>query len=163
MVVSFAHDAVAGLPRDALRLPRLALPVLRLSPDIAGSDLRPAAAAAFMELLLDSAAHPQRPWPAWLRAGLRAQAEATARGEGPSPRDMLAARQALGPEGLRRLLAPGEAVDPAAALALCAPLAASLRRQRLGALLDLLRNGVESETAIGIAYGLSLDDLLSRR
>lgn len=163
VVLAFSDEPVAGLARGAARLPRLALPVLRLSPDIPATDLRSAVAAAIMHLVLDCAEHPQRRWPVWLRTGLAAQAQATARGEGPSPRDMLAARQELGPDGLHRLLAATDSVDPAAALALCAPLAQSVRRQRLGALLDLLRNGVESETAIGIAYGLDLDTLLSRR
>lgn len=157
-VILVDADDVRLLPRGDERLARPVLPLLRLSVP-AGSPRRPAAAAAMAQLALDLSAPPSAGWPAWLRVGCAEVLRAIARGDGPGPRAMHARRQAAGPAALRALLTAAEP-DPALAMALCAPLLHSKRRHAFSLLLDPLRHGSDSETAIGIAYGLTIDGLV---
>lgn len=143
-----------------LRLARPALPVIAIEPR--GGTRRSAVAAATARLALDLTAPPPDGWPAWVISGAAGVCAAVARGEGPSPRAMLEHRQRAGIAGLEALFTASE---PAAELAtaVCAYLLHSGRRQRFAALLDPLRHGADAQTALRIAYGVTVADLIERR
>jgi len=143
-------------------LSRPVLPVIRLEHPAAGRRRRADAAGILALVALDLSAPPIAGWPAWLRVGCAEVAKAVARGEGPSPRAMLARRQHAGAAAMRALFTATE-VDPALAMAVCAPLLHSQRRHLLGNLLEPLRHDTDAESAIAIAYGLSIDALLTER
>lgn len=161
-IVVVSGDDERCMPRSALFLARPVLPVIRLSPAAVQPQRRPEAAAVIARLALDLSAPPPAGWPEWLREGCAEVARAVARGEGPSPRAMLARRQQVGTAGLRALLT-APTPDPALAMALCAPLLHSKRRHLFANLLDPLRHGADSETALVIAYGLTIERLLTEQ
>jgi hypothetical protein len=156
------NDAFDALARDRESYPRPVLPLLRFAGPNAGETLREQFAASLCGLALDLCAPPDGGWPAWLRTGLQQVAKAKARGEGPSPLQMLAVRQASGHNGLLECLRSKQP-RPDVAMALCAPLAHSKRRHLLPNLFDLLRHGSDNESALKIAYGLTAERLLTDR
>ena len=141
---------------------RPALPMLRYRSQAPGVTPCEDLAARLSTLTLTLTAPPAIGWPAWLRIGLEEVAKAKARGEGPSPLKMLAVRQRAGTDALAHLLV---AADPDRALceALCAPLVHTKRRPHLPSFLDLLRQHVEVQGALRLAYDLSLDQLVTDR
>jgi hypothetical protein len=149
-----------GPGRDILIRP--AMPMLRLRTPAAGTTPAEDLAARLSTLALELTAPPERGWPAWLQAGLEEVAKAKVRGEGPSPLKMLALRQHAGTEALTTLLSSASP-DRALCEALCAPLVHTRRRPQLPNFLDLLRHGVDVPGALRLAYGLTIDQLVSER
>jgi hypothetical protein len=156
------NDAFDALARDRESFPRPVLPLLRFAGPKAGEALREQFAESLCGLALDLCAPPEDGWPAWLRTGLQQVAKAKARGEGPSPSRMLTVRQSVGKDGLNECLRTKQP-RPDIAMAICAPLAHSKRRHLLPNLFDLLRHGSDSESALKIAYGLAVENLLTDR
>lgn len=151
-----------ALPQGQETMLRPVLPIVRCTGPKAGETPREQFAARFCGLALDMCVPPDGGWPAWLALGLPEVAKAKARGEGPSPSQMLAIRQAAGKNGVADCLS---AKNPPAqlAMAICAPLAHSRRRHLLPNLLDLLRHGADSASALKIAYDLTADELSINR
>lgn len=162
VLVVVGDQAWDALPAGSERLARSALPVVRLARDPVGREGRAELAAALTRLTLALTAPPNTGWPAWLETGLGGVASAIARGEGPSPRAMQRRREEAGTALIVRLLGEPQP-DRALATAVCAPLAHSRRRHLLPNLLDLLRHGAGGIRAIEIAYGLSVERLVSER
>ena len=147
---------------DQERIVRPVIPLVRMSETTPGMTPREVLCVRMTELALALEAPPAQGWPAWLTVGLNEVVKAKMRGEGPSPIKMLSIRQTAGLKALEQLLTD-EKPDAALAMALCAPLVHSRRRQLLGNLLDLLRGGAASPGAIRVAYGLTLAQLLEER
>lgn len=117
-------------------------------------------------LILQRYKPPAQGWPQWLLAGLAEVTLAQFRGQGPSPRKMLRIRSNAGAQAIRALWKDPTATDSdkqQLAQALCAPLIHSRTRQHLASFLDLIRNDLDPASAYRIAYGLSLEDLLTQR
>jgi len=153
---------LAALPTSHTALVRPALPVLAVNIAAPRELRRSVIAAGLAHLALDLTAPPPAGWPAWIHVGTAGVCAAVARGEGPSPRLMWQRRQAAGGAGIARLFASAEP-DRELATAVCAYLLHSSRRGRFAAFLDPLRHGASSETALLIAYGVSVDDIISQR
>lgn len=145
--------------RDVVARP--ALPLVRLGTAPAEAAWREELARAFAGLVLELE-RGEVPWPAWFERGMIALAAARARGEGPSPRGMQAIRADAGAEGIRRCLL-GADPDPELSLALCAYAAHPRRAARLGALMEVLRNGADGLSAFEIAYGMTPQRLAVER
>ncbi|MDA3959927.1 MAG: hypothetical protein PF961_03985 [Planctomycetota bacterium] len=159
-VLVSGDQAFGALASDEAMLPRPALPLVRIPADIPEGSLREEMAARWCALILAIEAG-DATWPAWLVRGMDGVARAKARGEGPSPRAMQAKRSAAGSDGLRRCLLTAEP-DPELATAICAYLVHSRRVSHLPALLEALRNGADSLTALEIAYAATLNKLQQR-
>jgi hypothetical protein len=144
------------------RIARPALPIVRLPERPAGTTHGEQLCRELTGLMLDLEAPPTGGWPAWLRLGLMEVVQAKMRGEGPSPLRMHAIRQRAGLPAIGALL-DSTTPDAELAMAVCAPLVHTRRRHLLGNLLDLLRGGAQSEGAIRVAYGLTLERLLEER
>jgi hypothetical protein len=143
-------------------LARPALPMVRLPASNERITRSEQLGVELTRLVLALEQAPSTGWPAWLRVGLDEVAKAKVRGEGPSPLKMLAIRQRAGANALAELL-----LDPKPnaelAEALCAPLVHTRRRHLLINLLDLLRGGAQSASAIQVAYGLTIQQLTEER
>ncbi len=152
----------AGVPTAQAAIVRPALPVLAVD-IVSPRDLRRSVVAAGLaHLALDLTAPPPEGWPAWIHAGAAGVCAAVARGEGPSPRLMWQRRQAAGASEIARLFISAHP-DHELSTAVCAYLLHSSRRGRFAAFLDPLRHGASSETALLIAYGVSVQDIISQR
>lgn len=139
------------------RLLRPAAPVLK----VADAD-RGRLAIAIAQLALDLTAPPRQGWPAWLRQGLGELARQRTLNLGPSPRRMREARLQAGAGAISRVFT-ADAVEAPLAAALCLPLIHHAYRQRFAVLLDLLRNDIAAEKALRLAYGWSIDELVTAR
>jgi hypothetical protein len=102
--------------------------------------------------------------PEWITTGLSLVAQHKTEGSGPSPRRMLRLRQQAGKTAIKNMWDDTlqQAFDPELAKACCAPLVHTREKHKLASLLTLLHNQVDIEQAISIAYGRSLDSLLSK-
>jgi hypothetical protein len=141
---------------------RPAMPMLRLRAPAAGTTTAEDLAARLSTVALELTGPPEQGWPAWLQVGLEEVAKAKVRGEGPSPLKMWALRQKAGTEALIALLTSATP-DRELCEALCAPLVHTKRRPQLPNFLDLLRHGVDAPGALRLAYGLTIDQLVSER
>lgn len=150
-------DALAASQGDALIRP--AMPVVLIAND---RPTRVDIAAATAQLALNLSAPPHGGWPSWIVVGAAEVCAGIARGEGPSPRAMHAIRQNAGEPAIRALFTAPQA-DPVLAKAVCAWFLHTNRRHRFAALLDPMRHGSDAETAIQIAYGIAIPDLLTQR
>lgn len=160
-VVIDDEEQLATAPNSTTSRP--ALPVIHLG-DQPDDQFQAAFAARLSDLILDLRRHPEHQWPNWFRLGLSGVLQAKAEGLGPSPRRMLEHRRAAGAAAIDRAFdQPTATIEPGLATAICTPLCHRSRRQHLGSLFDLLRNGSDGRTALGIAYELSIEDLLSLR
>ena len=162
-VVVVADDLGARDPMPGqLRITRPALPILRVGPGEGRVTRGELLSVELTRLVLALEVAPADGWPAWLRIGLEEVAKAKVRGEGPSPLKMLAIRQRAGTNALAELLLnPTPTAELAGAL--CAPLVHTKRRHLLPKLLNLLRGGAQSASAIQVAYGLTLQQLTEER
>lgn len=159
LVIVAAEVTTSALHPDQAYLSRPALPMLRFDHSDASQREQIARGMAQITLnLLD----PQAQAPRWLSDAMVGVAMARARGEGPSPRAMHAIRRAAGALGLQELLLD-QHHDAELATAIGAYLCHRQRARFLPNFIELLRNQVDSVTALKIAYGLSLNDLLERR
>jgi hypothetical protein len=154
LLVPYGLDHPAIAPGQG-RVLRPALPVLRPPADPPG---RASLAAAIAGLLLDLAAPPAAGWPGWLQQGIAGCVQARADGDGLAPRTMRDRRAAAGPAAIAALLA-GTTADPALATALVQPLLTAPLRSKLPTLLDRLRRGETSATALREVCGLDAKSL----
>ena len=159
LVILTPGATLAGMSSDQNRLARPAMPVIRIPAENDAIDQRQAIARAACDIYWALSFPPADGWPRWLLDGMTGVAEARSQGQGPSPRRMLAHRRQAGTDALRQLLLDRRH-DPELATAVCAMLIHSLRRRHLPNLIDMLRNGVDSLSALHIAYGLELDHLV---
>ncbi len=152
LVVVQGDAELAFLPAGVDLLTRPALPVARIEVGLVGIDRRRAIARRSCALYLALSFPPPSGWPQWLVDGMVAVADAKSRGLGPSPRAMARRRSEAGAQAITLLL-HGARRDAELAMAVCAPLCHTRRKHRLPAFFELLRNEVDSPTALRIAYG----------
>ncbi len=164
VVVVLGNAPVPGLPPGETSFTRPACPLLRLPELPASGGVRGVLAGRLVPLLLAFQAPPANGWPPWLVTGLARVVAATAAGCGPSPKAMLDRRASAGLSAVRRTLtAPAEDLDPALAEAVATALLTPWRRASLPLVLDHLRKGASSESAIAGATGVTLTDLMVQR
>jgi hypothetical protein len=144
------------------QLARPALPILRMAEKNPGLTNSEMLCVLLTDLTLQLEIAPNNGWPVWLQVGLREVAQAKMRGEGPSPLKMQHIRQAAGVAGIQQLLLAAEP-DRATSMAVCAYMVHSRRRHLLANYLDLLRGGSSADGAFRIAYGVTIEQLLSER
>ncbi|MFW5752836.1 MAG: hypothetical protein ACOCYV_02165 [Planctomycetota bacterium] len=152
LVVVQGEAQRASLPAGVEVLARPALPLARIEAGLDGIDRRRAIARRSCALYLALSFPPPTGWPQWLVDGMIEVADAKSRGLGPSPRAMARRRNEAGTQAIALLLR-GARQDAELAMAVCAPLCHTKRKHRLPAFFELLRNQVDSPTALRIAYG----------
>lgn len=142
-------------------------PVLPIIPwpqvEAGAGDLRGQFGRAFAALALHHSAPPSDGWPSWLRMGLEQVASERAQGRLPSPLGALRQRQAAGLPAIQATLRGRQEAEPELSYALVTLLTGERRQHRLPVFMDLLRNNVEADQALAIAYELSPQDLVRVR
>jgi hypothetical protein len=166
VIICVGDQDPPGLEGGRELVVRPAAPLIRLREIPADANaLRGVIASRLASLALGLAAPPAGGWPPWLRVGLPRVVGLVGAGRGASPKDMHQRRQEAGAAAITAML--GEpvigAIPASLAEAVAAPLLALRRRDRLPKLLDLLRTGTPSPSAITTAYGLDVEQLLSQR
>lgn len=150
LIVAADEDAIVERP---------VLPILRIS---AASWNEAGVSAALCRLALQRYQQGGQELPIWLLSGLSQVAAAKTSGTGPSPRRMLRRRQRAGKEAIQAMWQGQQDFDAELAMAVCAPLAHTRHRHRLGSLIALLNHDVAVERALIIAYQRDLDSLLKK-
>ncbi|TVR08647.1 MAG: hypothetical protein EA401_13685 [Planctomycetota bacterium] len=157
--VVLVHPDKELAPQNRPVLPMVAWPQVQGG----GDDQRAQFARVFAQLALDYSGPPQSGWPTWLSSGITQIAAERAQGRLPSPLGALRQRQAAGIPAIQGMLRGHQDPDPDLAFAVAALLTSERRQHRWPVFMDLLRNNIEGEQALSIAYDLSLQDLLRVR
>ncbi len=162
LVILAPGAELSGVSPDQQLVIRPALPIIRIPDALDSHDQRQAIARIACNLYWALSFPPDQGWPRWLLDGMAGVAEARSMGQGPSPRRMLELRRQAGIGTLQQVLLDQQR-DPELATAVCAVLTHSLRRRHLPSFVDMLRNNVDSISALQIAYGLDLSALVDGR